>query len=150
MDCKQREEHARIMGGMNKDVMDFLTKKDRKKLSRLDKEDIKIFEEMTAKILYAFKVEFDMIEKHYMQETQDMMIIAMAYTLKYVCGFGKKRLPEVMYHVWNTIEMLNNGELKVEELVKELDECGIIVETRSLEYQHLFDDLKKEKEEHTL
>lgn len=133
-----------------KDVTDYMTKKQIKHLSKLDFESRKIFDELVTKILYAFKGEFERIDTRYIQEQQDMMIIAMAYTLKYVCGFGKKRLPEVIYHFWDTWEMIENGEIKVEELVKELDECGIIVETRSLEYQHIFDDLKKEKEEHTL
>ena len=30
--------------------------------------------------------------------------IAVAYTLHYVCGFGKKRLPEVMSRIWNNID----------------------------------------------
>lgn len=133
------------MDGMNKDITDFMTKKQLKHLSKLDFESRKIFDELVTKVLFAFKCEFERIDTRYNQEQQDLMILTMAYTLKYLHGFGKKRLPEIVYHFWDTWEMLESGELKYTEIVKDLSECGIILETRSLEYKNIFDDLKNEK-----
>lgn len=138
------------MDGMNKDITDFMTKKQLKRLSKLDFETRKTFDELVTKVLFSFKCEFERVDTRYIQEQQDLMILVMAYTLKYVHGFGKKRLPEIVYHFWDTWEMLEKGDLNYTEIVKDLKDCGIILETHSLQYQHLFDDVKNEKEKHAL
>lgn len=42
--------------------------------------------------------------KQMINEYLDIYSIAVAYTLRYVCGLGKKRLPEVMSRIWNNLD----------------------------------------------
>ena len=55
----------------------------------------------------------------------DIYNISVAYTLRYVCGFGKKRLPEIMYRIWNNVDSFRTGHLSFEDCVQELKENGI-------------------------
>lgn len=59
----------------------------------------------------------------------DIYSIATAYTLGYVCGFGKKRLPEVMQRIWNNVDSFKTGHLSLEDCIKELKEKGIEFDT---------------------
>ena len=59
----------------------------------------------------------------------DIYSIAVAYTLRYVCGFGKKRLPEVMQRIWNNVDSFKTGHLSINDCVQELKENGIEFET---------------------
>ena len=76
----------------------------------------------------------DMINRCEVQ-TQDMIMqyldiysIATAYTLHYTCGFGKKRLPEVMKRIWNNVDCFRTGHLNLEDCIGELEENGISFE----------------------
>lgn len=69
------------------------------------------------------------------RQTQDMIMqyldiysIAVAYTLRYVCGFGKKRLPEVMQRIWNNVDCFKSGYLSLDDCISELEENGISFE----------------------
>lgn len=62
-------------------------------------------------------------------EYLDIYSIAVAYTLRYVCGFGKKRLPEVMQRIWNNVDSFKTGHLSIEDCIKELSNNGINFET---------------------
>ena len=44
--------------------------------------------------------------------------IATAYTLHYVLGLGKKRLPEVMERIWNNVDAFRTEHLTVEDCEK--------------------------------
>ena len=55
----------------------------------------------------------------------DLYGITVAYTLHYVCGFGKKRLTEVMSRIWNNIDCFKEGYLSIDDCVNELKEYGI-------------------------
>lgn len=59
----------------------------------------------------------------------DLYSIAVAYTLHYVCGFGKKRLPEVMQRIWNNVDSFKTGHLSIDDCIQELEENGIEFET---------------------
>ena len=59
----------------------------------------------------------------------DIYRIAVAYTLRYVCGFGKKRLPEVMQRIWNNVDSFKTGHLSINDCIQELKENGIEFET---------------------
>lgn len=59
----------------------------------------------------------------------DLYSISVAYTLHYVCGFGKKRLPQIMQRIWNNVDSFKTGHLKIEDCIKELKENGIEFET---------------------
>lgn len=59
----------------------------------------------------------------------DLYSIAVAYTLHYVCGFGKKRLPEVMQRIWNNVDSFKTGHLSIDDCIQELRENGIEFET---------------------
>ena len=59
----------------------------------------------------------------------DLYSIAVAYTLHYVCGFGKKRLPEVMQRIWNNVDSFKTGHLSIDDCIEELRENGIEFET---------------------
>ena len=58
----------------------------------------------------------------------DIYSIAVAYTLRYVCGFGKKRLPEVMQRIWNNVDCFKSGYLSLDDCISELEENGISFE----------------------
>lgn len=59
----------------------------------------------------------------------DIYSISVAYTLRYVCGLGKKRLPEVMQRIWNNVDSFKTGHLSIEDCIKELKENGIEFDT---------------------
>lgn len=58
-------------------------------------------------------------------EYLDIYSIATAYTLNYVCGLGKKRLPEVMGRIWNNVDSFRSGHLSLEDCIGELKRAGI-------------------------
>ena len=58
-------------------------------------------------------------------EYLDIYSIAVAYTLRYYCGFGKKRLPKVMAKIWSDIDCFKDGYLSLEDCIQELAENGI-------------------------
>ena len=69
------------------------------------------------------------------KQTQEMIMqyldiysIAVAYTLRYVCGFGKKRLPEVMQRIWNNVDCFKSGYLSLDDCISELEDNGISFE----------------------
>ena len=59
----------------------------------------------------------------------DLYSITVAYTLRYVCGFGKKRLPEVMERIWNNVDAFKDGYIDIEDCINELRENGIDFDT---------------------
>lgn len=67
--------------------------------------------------------------KQMILEYLDIYSIAVAYTLNYVCGFGKKRLPEVMQRIWNNVDSFKTGHLSIEDCISELKKNGIEFET---------------------
>lgn len=67
--------------------------------------------------------------KELIDEYLDIYTIAVAYTLRYVCGFGKKRLPEVMSRIWNNIDSFKEGYISVDDCILDLKENGIEVNT---------------------
>ena len=66
----------------------------------------------------------------------DIYSIAVAYTLRYVCGFGKKRLPEVMHRIWNNVDSFKDGYINLDDCIQELKENGI-------EYESIINDVNK-------
>lgn len=62
-------------------------------------------------------------------EYLDLYGIAVAYTIRYVLGLGKKRLPEVMKRIWNNIDSFKEGYLSLEDCIKDLEDNGIKFET---------------------
>ena len=58
-------------------------------------------------------------------EYLDIYSIAVAYTLRYVCGFGKKRLPEVMSRIWNNVDSFKDGYISIDDCIKDLKDNGI-------------------------
>lgn len=62
-------------------------------------------------------------------EYLDLYRIAVAYTIRYVLGLGKKRLPEVMKRIWNNIDSFKEGYLSLEDCIKDLEDNGIKFET---------------------
>lgn len=70
-------------------------------------------------------------EKHtkkMIDEYLDIYSIAVAYTLRYVCGFGKKRLPEVMKRIWNNVDSFKEGYISIDDCIQDLDKNGITFE----------------------
>lgn len=57
----------------------------------------------------------------------DMILYMVSYTLNYKLGLGKKRLPEIMYHILDNIDAYNTGHLTHEdyiEIKKQMNELG--------------------------
>ena len=66
----------------------------------------------------------------------DIYGITVAYTLHYVCGFGKKRLPEIMSRIWNNIDSFKDGYINLDDCIQELKENGI-------EYESIVNEMNK-------
>lgn len=69
-------------------------------------------------------------ERNYRDEISnsiDNFCLAVAYTAKFseTTNLGKKRLPEFMEDLFVTIDMFRTGEFKPEDYRKELEQCGI-------------------------
>ncbi len=105
-----------------------LTKKQEKKLT-------KVFNDPKKLRKWIDDVYQDMIkncEKKSMDlvnEYLDLYSIAVAYTLRYVCGFGRKRLPEVMGRIWDNVDAFRKDYLDISDCVEELQKYGIEFET---------------------
>lgn len=57
----------------------------------------------------------------------DMILYMTAYTLSYKLGLGKKRLPQIMYHIMDNIDAYNTGHLSLqdyEEIKRQMKELG--------------------------
>lgn len=67
--------------------------------------------------------------KNRIYEYLDIYSIAVAYTLRYVCGFGKKRLPEVMKRIWDNVDAFKDGYIDLQDCIDELQENGIEFDT---------------------
>lgn len=63
--------------------------------------------------------------KQLIDQYLDIYNISLAYTLRYVCGLGKKRLPEVMERIWNNVDAFRTGHLSIDDCIGELKENGI-------------------------
>lgn len=105
-----------------------LTKRQEKRLE-------KVFNNPKQLRKWVDEVYQDMVSK-VSKETEDRILqyldfysIAVAYTLNYVCGFGKKRLPEVMERIWNNVDSFRTGHLNIEDCIIELQKNGIDFET---------------------
>lgn len=101
-----------------------LTKRNEKQLKKvfdnpkqLRKWVDKTYEEMIRRCQEQTKTRID--------EYLDVYSLAVAYTLRYVCGFGKKRLPEVMERIWNNVDSFRDGYLSIDDCIQELQEYGI-------------------------
>lgn len=66
--------------------------------------------------------------KQMINEYLDIYSIAVAYTLRYVCGFGKKRLPEIMSRIWNNVDALKEEYISYDDCIKDLADNGILFE----------------------
>lgn len=70
----------------------------------------------------------DIQSKKMIDEYLDIYSIAVAYTLRYVCGFGKKRLPGVMERIWNNVDAFKDGYISIDDCIKDLKDNGITFE----------------------
>lgn len=105
-----------------------LTKRQEKRLK-------KVFDDPKQLRKWIDEVYNDMIERC-SKQTEDMILqyldiysIATAYTLNYVCGLGKKRLPNVMQRIWNNVDSFRTGHLSLDDCISELKRNGIEFET---------------------
>lgn len=105
-----------------------LTKRQEKRLK-------KVFNDSKQLRKWIDEVYNDMIERC-TKQTEDMILqyldiysIATAYTLNYVCGLGKKRLPNVMQRIWNNVDSFRTGHLSLDDCISELKKNGIEFET---------------------
>mgnify|MGYP001623649252 CR=1 FL=1 len=73
-------------------------------------------------------VEREIIRKKTMEETAKNYSIALAYTLNYKYGFGKKRLPEMLEQIMYTFDCFISGHLNLEDCEKELERVGIKID----------------------
>lgn len=63
--------------------------------------------------------------KQLIDQYLDIYSIAVTYTLRYVCGLGKKRLPEVMKRIWDNVDAFRTGHISIDDCIGELKENGI-------------------------
>ena len=85
-------------------------KKLRKWVDQVYSEMIRRCEDKTMDLIYQY---------------MDIYSITVAYTLRYACGFGKKRLPEIMERIWNNIDAFKDGYIDLHDCINELKENGV-------------------------
>ena len=73
----------------------------------------------------------------------DIYSITVAYTLRYTCGFGKKRLPEVMKRIWDNVDAFKEGYISLQDCIEELEQNGIEFDT--ILKDNLIEEIKKWK-----
>lgn len=115
--------------------MNFFDEKDKKLFHSLDLQTQNIVFRLYNKAMKALEETREKEMKEALSENVDIMLIATAYTLRYVCGFGKRKLPEVMHRILNNIDSFRTGHLTLEDCIEELKEYGIDMETRSIKYE---------------
>ena len=102
---------------------------------RMEKQLTKVFDDPKKLRKWIDKVYQEMLlrckqkTENMINEYLDIYSIAVAYTLRYVCGFGKKRLPEVMNRIWNNVDSFRDGYISIEDCVQDLKENGIEFDT---------------------
>lgn len=102
---------------------------------RQEKQLTKIFDNPKKLRKWIDDVHNDMITecekqtKQMIDEYLDIYGIAVAYTLRYVCGFGKKRLPQVMARIWNNVDSFKDGYISLEDCIKDLSDNGVTFES---------------------
>lgn len=102
---------------------------------RQEKQLTKVFDNPKQLRKWVDKTYQEMITRCEIQTRQmieqylDIYSIAVAYTLRYVCGFGKKRLPEVMERIWNNVDSFRTGHINIDDCLNELKENGVEIET---------------------
>ncbi len=98
---------------------------------RMEKQLNKVFDNPKKLRKWIDDVYYEMLNKcekktqNMIDEYLDIYGIAVAYTLRYVCGFGKKRLPEVMNRIWNNIDSFKDGYISIDDCIKDLKDNGI-------------------------
>lgn len=103
-----------------------LTHRQRKQLSKiLIQKDEKQLMKWIDDVHNGIVIECEQKTKQMINDYLDLYGITVAYTLHYVCGFGKKRLTEVMSRIWNNIDCFKEGYLSIDDCVNELKEYGI-------------------------
>lgn len=115
--------------------MDYYNESDKKLFDSLDLQTKNILYRLNEKVLMNARLAKEKEIKEALSENVDIMLIAVAYTLRYVCGFGKKRLPEIMHRILNNIDSFRTGHLTLEDCIQELKKYGIDMETRSIKYE---------------
>lgn len=70
-------------------------------------------------------IDREVIRKAALKETALNYSIAVAYTLNYKYGFGRKRLPEVLEQIMYTFDCFISGHLNLEDCISELEKIGI-------------------------
>lgn len=115
--------------------MDYYNESDKKLFDSLDLQTKNILYRLNEKVLMNSRLAREKEIKEALSENVDIMLIATAYTLRYVCGFGKRKLPEVMHRILNNIDSFRTGHLTLEDCIEELKEYGIDMETRSIKYK---------------
>lgn len=70
----------------------------------------------------------ELIRKAVMKETAHNYSIALAYTLNYKYGFGKKRLPEIIENIMYTFDCFISGHLSLKDCEEELKKIDIIID----------------------
>ncbi len=101
-----------------------LTKRQEKQLTKVFN-DPKKLRKWIDEVFYEMKMKCEQQTQNMVYEYMDIYSISVAYTLRYVCGFGKKRLPEVMERIWNNVESFKDGYLDIQDCIDELYENGI-------------------------
>ncbi len=102
---------------------------------RTEKQLIKVFNDPKKLRKWIDGVYQDMLSKceektkQMINEYLDIYSIAVAYTLRYVCGFGKKRLPQVMNRIWDNVDAFRLNYINLDDCLEDLKENGIEFET---------------------
>ncbi len=104
-----------------------LTKRQEKQLNKVfdnPKKLRKWIDEVYQEMIVRCKEETDKLIDDYL----NIYSITVAFTLHYVCGFGKKRLPKIMNRIWNNLDCFRTHHLDLDDCINELEEYGISFE----------------------
>lgn len=71
------------------------------------------------------EIDIELAYKKGLKETVKNYSVAVAYTLNYKFGFGKKRLPKLMEEIYFICDSFTTGHLSLEDCNEELKKVGI-------------------------
>lgn len=71
------------------------------------------------------EIDIELAYKKGLKETVKNYSVAVAYTLNYKFGFGKKRLPKLMEEIYFICDSFKTGHLSLDDCNEELKRVGV-------------------------
>ncbi len=101
-----------------------LTKRQEKQLTKVFNEPKKL-RKWIDEVYHEMQEECKKQTNDLINEYLNIYSITVAFTLCIDCGYGKKRLPEVMDRIWRNLDCFKSGHLSLDDCIKFLEEKNV-------------------------